>query len=194
MHFLTAVKLVFTLITAYHEAGDLTTHQCIFLLERLRTFTERYCEQHEVRSFQLYHRLRFQDLTEHETKNWFRFEKGDIPIVCAELRLPEVIFTRSGYRFTDREALLVLLWRISYDNFGHLLDLPAYYRDPARLSDVHLQMPCMQRAAQCLTLRGLLMELCVGRADKPRGRKKAREAFSFSLLVCRIILTIGHSG
>ena len=120
-------------------------------------------EESVPHTFQKYPRLHFEDLTEHECKNWFRFKKEDIPVICAALEIPEEVVTVSRHVFPAREALLVLLWRLSYankwsygvkffgrsssalsevthalldhitTNFGHLLKLPAHYSNPATL-------------------------------------------------------------
>ena len=69
-------------------------------------------------------RLRFEDLTDYECKSYFRFEKEHIPVLIQALRIPAVIKTSNSNKFTATEALLILLWRISYPstlNAGHRL-------------------------------------------------------------------------
>ncbi len=115
------------------------------------------------RTFRLERRLDFASLTPHECWIYFRFKKDDIAILCEELHIPVEICTKTRYCFSGQEALLILLWRLSFScrwsagvplfgrsqsalseithwmlnfllvNFVHLLNTPFYYTDPTRL-------------------------------------------------------------
>ena len=129
------------------------------LLEEIQQRTMLFPPQ----TFQRYPRLNFANLTEHEHEDWFRFKQKDMELLCTELKIPADFKTPSRFRCTAVEAMHIFLWRLSFPNkwsfgvkvfgrgrsalseintyminhvstsFGHLLNLPQYYRDPKRL-------------------------------------------------------------
>jgi hypothetical protein len=108
-------------------------------------------------------RFVFNSLKDYEVKRWFRFSKAEIRRLLPLLGLPEEVRTAWRSKCSSLEALCICLFRLSYANkwdrcvllfgrapshlaginlivmehlvtrFGHLLKMPAYFTEPARL-------------------------------------------------------------
>lgn len=99
-------------------------------------------------------RLQFYNLTDHEIRLWFRFEKNDFPRLIHALGLPAVIITpRRKYRYDAQTALCVLLWRLSYMNkWDHAV--PVFGRCISSMSEItqYLLIHIAQRFQHLLRL------------------------------------------
>lgn len=84
---------------------------------------------------EVYGAFNFNELSEHECKLNFRFEKQDILRLALALRIPEHFTTVGGHKTTCIEGLCILLRRLAYPN--RLVDLePLFGRSGPGLSEI----------------------------------------------------------
>ena len=98
------------------QVGALHNHVARPVILSLALWLWWYHDNHVAQRFGNYERMNFEALTDFEVQTFFRFTKADINELCDKLHIPDVIRTKTGYKFTNRDALLVLLWRLSYPN------------------------------------------------------------------------------
>ena len=165
-HFTTIVNECLAYIEVFSLSGLLDADECLALLAWLREEYEDYLLWHTSRTFS-YPKARYNidELEPYQVWEVCRFERVDLPRLIHVLRLPDYIWTRNRYFCDSREALVILLWRISHINkwsygidkfhrsisalceivywmldhittrFAHLLQLPAYFCEPARVRE-----------------------------------------------------------
>jgi hypothetical protein len=135
-------------------------------------------------------RFNFDKCSDYECRTWFRFKKDDIRRLVELLNFPAIIRPWHRHNSPAIEGLLICLWRLSYpdkwdrailvfgvgvshlsevnmwvlrhicNNWQHLLNLPAYYTEPATL----------RRFADAVRDKGCPLSNCVGFLDSTLNR------------------------
>ena len=164
VHFTTVWKVIFDCVARLFLARMLSLHDFQALAFMLYAHLHDYCLTYRPQLVSPCPRIDLiTQFTDFECLEFFRFEKDDIPFLAQALGLPAAFRTPTGYVTTRVEALLMLLYRLSYsgtwgrarrhfgrsrsamseivhyvliflrERWGHLLLLPPHYREPAVL-------------------------------------------------------------
>lgn len=116
LHFLIAMSTL-DIAALLLEEEEHAAHRRLVVLHHFSS-NETYIERHNLDADDTF---RFDDCTEFECENWFRFSKADIPDLHATLRFPDVLVLQNGGIIGSLEALCITFRRLSY---------------PSRLSDI----------------------------------------------------------
>jgi hypothetical protein len=96
--------------------GALDVDAGCFLFMNAAILVAEYFTTHPPKNFTPHERMNFDGMTDHEFKDSFRFTKEEVNLLCDELDLPEEMRDTGRNVFSGREALCILLWRLSYAN------------------------------------------------------------------------------